>query len=666
MKVREKNNPTKIEFDPRVIYESLGSKIIESNSIAIAEQIKNAKDAGAENIIVDFSNINNDLIEIRDDGKGMTLDDVKENWFFVGTNNKNFQAGKLGGKGIGRFSIFKIANIIEIHTISNGKKCSFRLDKNDLEQNESLSELSIDIVEEDTKDENGTSIFLSDLSKLNLLEIQEELENLNLPFEKKCFTLEFPKSYTLNFLEPKNAVQDAPFFAEVEFEGDKIIKYDFTCTYSNQKVYSNNDSSNIQSKIDSKLLTENIGRTRVYIYNFYFDRKLKNISNQRKTEIENQFLSAYQGISVYRNGFKIYGHGIEDWLKLAEKRLMKPGENIDNKLTFGYILLDQYHSLGLEEKTNREGFFRSDETKYFKAIMNLIITEFGQDRKKAISDIKKFINTNIKEDESKGHQKESELGDKQNTESKDTKNEDNGYQNGNKGPINGNSKGNKSGGPDTQGRDAQGNQNEYQEPQDEENQEDQDQNQESQNRGAEGNRDGNDQEPKNRFTYNKRIGYFNESIKNNIKSDKVKDLVNEITSIDITRYTFATSFLLRSLVEVTMNEYLKVNFNSIKSNFNFYVLDQDKNIKQKIIHSKTGDVTLKDIPISKKINDFRTYLNNTANWDKRSLKHLSELSKLIDDINLAIHWSEKRVAIDKLQTNWSNSKFFLEYLCSKI
>lgn len=665
MIVREKNNPTKIEFDPRVIYESLGSKIIESDSIAIAEQIKNAKDAGAREIIVDFSDIHNDLIEIRDNGKGMTLDEVKENWFFVGTNNKNFQAGKLGGKGIGRFSIFKIANIVEIHTISNGKKCSFRLDKNDLEQNESLSELTINIVEEDTKDENGTIIYLSDLSKLNLLEIQEELENLNLPFEEKCFTLELPKSNTINFLEPKNAVQDAPFFAEVEFEGDKIIKYDFICTYSNQKVYSKSDSSKIQSKIDSKLLTENIGRTKVYVYNFYFDRKFKNISNLRKTELENQFLSAYQGISVYRNGFKIYGHGTEDWLKLAEKRLMKPGENIDNKLTFGYILLDQYQSLGLEEKTNREGFFRSDETKYFKAIMDSIITEFGQDRKKAISAIKKFINTSRKEAESKDPQKESEPEVKQNPDSKDTQNEDtNGNQRGGKEPLNGNSR--DSGNQDTQGRDAQGNQNQNQEPQGGDNQGDQDRNQEPQDGGTQRNQGDDHQEPKNRFTPNKRIGYFDEGIKNRIKSDKVKDLINEITTIDITRYTFATSFLLRSLVEVSMNEYLKVNFDNIKSQFKFYELDQDKNIKQEIKNSKTGDFTLKDIPISKKINDFRTYLNNTAKLDKRSLKHLGELAKLIDDINLAIHWSEKRVAINTLQTNWSNSKFFLEYLCSKI
>ncbi|WDU77557.1 ATP-binding protein [Lysinibacillus sp. G01H] len=100
---------TDIKLDPRLLYEALGNKIIELDSIAIAEQIKNASDAGAENIIVDFSNFKNDVVEIRDNGSGMTLDEIKENWLLVATSNKSNDLTQLGGKGIGRFSLFRLA-----------------------------------------------------------------------------------------------------------------------------------------------------------------------------------------------------------------------------------------------------------------------------------------------------------------------------------------------------------------------------------------------------------------------------------------------------------------------------------------------------------------------------------------------------------------------------
>jgi hypothetical protein len=647
MNVKEKNNPTKIEFDPRIIYESLGSKIIESDSIAIAEQIKNAKDAGAMNIFVDFSNISNDIIEIKDDGNGMTLKELKENWFFVATDNKQLKGNQLGGKGIGRFSLFRIANTIEVETISNGTKCIFKLDKQELEQEKLLSDLSINIIEEKSVEKNGTTLYLTDLTKLNLYEIQKELENLNEPHIDKDFTLVLPSNNTTKFLNPTDAISDAPFFAEIEFEADKIIKYNFRCTYSEKIIYENNNISKLQTKIDNMLLTENIGRTKVYIYNFYFDRKYKNITNKRMNQLKEEFLSAYQGISVYRNAFKIYGHGIEDWLKLAEKRLKKSSDNIDNKLTFGYILLDRFQSLGLEEKTNREGFIRSEKSKYFHAIIDLIVTEYGQDRKKAIINIKEFVdnknshNSNVTQED--GNTQGTKYTVYQSSQNKDSQGSHNGGRQKNQKEQ---SQENQNGGNhDFQKSDSKENSNAV--------------HTDSQNRE-------NTLEKKNRFSSNKRIGYFEEEIKNNIKSYKIKELVNEITTLDINRYSFATSFLLRSLVEVSMDEYLKVYFESIKSHFKFYVIDQDKNIKREITNTKTNTVTLKDIPISKKISDFRNYLNKTSALDKRSLNHLNELSKLIDDINLAIHWSDKKVSINTLQTNWNNSKFFLEYICSKI
>lgn len=98
MVIQNKVFSSNINFNPSIIYEALGSKIIETDSIAIAEQIKNASDAGANKIVVDFSEVSNNKITISDNGKGMTINEIKEYWFFVANKNKAEDLAQLGGK----------------------------------------------------------------------------------------------------------------------------------------------------------------------------------------------------------------------------------------------------------------------------------------------------------------------------------------------------------------------------------------------------------------------------------------------------------------------------------------------------------------------------------------------------------------------------------------
>lgn len=126
------NEKASIQFSPRIISEALGSKIIERDSIAIAEQIKNATDANATQVTIDFSKMYEEdekLITIVDNGEGMSLDEIKDKWLNVATNNKTFDNTQLGGKGIGRFSLFRLADEIEIETTKNGFTNIFTLKK---------------------------------------------------------------------------------------------------------------------------------------------------------------------------------------------------------------------------------------------------------------------------------------------------------------------------------------------------------------------------------------------------------------------------------------------------------------------------------------------------------------------------------------------------------
>jgi hypothetical protein len=645
---------TGIGFDPRVIYESLGSKIIESDSIAIAEQIKNATDAGATNISVDFSNLKENLIEIIDDGSGMTIDEIKENWFFVASSNKNNKLSQLGGKGIGRFSLFRIANIIEIETVSNGIKCEFKLVKKELEDEEKLSDFKIRINESNTREKNGTKIKLRDINSIDLVEIQRELENFSLPESKKTFEVIYPDDLEMiNYFAPEKCVSEAPFYAKIQFEGNKILSYNFSCNYKGQNIYINNNISPIQTKISEINPWFNLGNTTVLIYNYFFDNKVGNVTKEREKSIKEHFLSAYQGISVYRNNYKIYGHGENDWLKLAEKRLKRASENIDNKLTFGYITLDSEKSLSLEEKTNREGFIKNKVSIYFREIMELIVLQFGIDRKESVKIIRAL-------DKSTGSKEHSETGtsgtDSGGTGTSGTGSGGTGTSGtgsggtGTSGTGSGGTgtSGTGSGGTGTSGTGFGGT------------------GTSGTGSGGTGTSGTDSGGTGNRFTKSSYIGAIDPEIKRNINSPKVASLVNEITTIYIERHTLATGFLLRSLTEVMMDEYLRINLTTIQAHFKDYIVDTNNNIKKSYYNSKTNSNDDKDVSIKAKLMDFKKYLGSTNKFDNRSLKHLDYLATCIDDINLAMHWTHKTVGTDQLRTNWQNSLFFIEFICKSI
>ncbi|MGT8856182.1 ATP-binding protein [Enterobacter sp. 186315] len=100
----------------------LGRQQIAGIPTALSELFKNAHDAYADNVEVDFFRKENLLI-LRDDGLGMTADEFEERWLTIGTSSKLIDDDAInkpaidsnkafrpimGEKGIGRLSIAAI------------------------------------------------------------------------------------------------------------------------------------------------------------------------------------------------------------------------------------------------------------------------------------------------------------------------------------------------------------------------------------------------------------------------------------------------------------------------------------------------------------------------------------------------------------------------------
>lgn len=388
-----------IDFSPRILYEALGYKNIEIDSIAFAEQIKNSYDAKAKNVILDFSDYNNDTISILDNGLGMNEEELKENWLLVGTKGKVPNADALGGKGIGRFSLFRLADTITIISKKkNFPEYELSLSKDALENLDSMRDFKVEIIKNEkpkifSNKDSGTKIILTNLKQINFYEIFEDLYNLIQPDCLDEIPIKVDYIYPDFFEEPSvisvnKAMQYAPFFCKATFKENYLIHYDYKCIINNSVLYQNKNPQTL-TKFFSELPNFNLGTIDFYLCNYYFHHKFISLLDIPKDNLQDNFLNIYQGISIYRENFKIYGHGKTDWLKLAEQRVNKPTQKIDNRLSFGYVVLERPHSDSLEEKTSREGFLKGDAYNYLISSINLIIDEFNNDRTESIKIISK-------------------------------------------------------------------------------------------------------------------------------------------------------------------------------------------------------------------------------------------------------------------------------------
>lgn len=112
----------------------IGRDLITDRVTALFELVKNCYDANARNVNVTFHNVgiaNDDdsYIEIKDNGYGMTFEDIRDKWMVIGTSSKRkniyspepFHRRCVGEKGIGRFAVDKLGDKVRIVTKKEGE-----------------------------------------------------------------------------------------------------------------------------------------------------------------------------------------------------------------------------------------------------------------------------------------------------------------------------------------------------------------------------------------------------------------------------------------------------------------------------------------------------------------------------------------------------------------
>ena len=200
----------------------VGKDLITSDNVAIFELVKNSYDAYANHVVITFSK---NKITIADNGKGMSLSDLKDKWLFLGFSAKKdgtedevndkqksyrdkIRRFYAGAKGIGRFSCDRLGRLLTITTKTRDSLlaeqilvdwANFEVDQKIEFDNVDVEHrtLNVDNVFPD-QESHGTIIEIEDLhdeetpwTRKHILELKRSLQKLINPYsETNDFVIE--------------------------------------------------------------------------------------------------------------------------------------------------------------------------------------------------------------------------------------------------------------------------------------------------------------------------------------------------------------------------------------------------------------------------------------------------------------------------------------------
>lgn len=426
----------------------LGEQLIGSARLALFELVKNAYDADATRVDV-ILNLDDPAptILVEDDGVGMSFEDIRDIWLVPGadhkllakeTNNRSKLFGRLplGEKGLGRFAVHKLGDLIELITRKAGTdyESVVRIDWRHLARHDFLSETQV-VIEKRLPavfagDAHGTRIVIGDLrqkewSRGDVRRMYRQVTSICSPFGA-------PSDFHVSLSVPRREADLAgiPSFSDIL---DRAIwQFHFKLSESgllswSYKFHNHLKGVNIESRdassYDIRLLVRTPARDllgdssvtkdeRIIVDedflrgigpvtgDFYvFDRDKEVLARMPETQLIKLFLDESGGVRLYRDGVRVYNYGEkgDDWLGLDLRRVNVPVARISRNIVVGAIQLEQGKSFGLTEKTNREGFAESETLDRLKRVVLGAISIFEIERKRDKDRLRRMLNTDSPE-----------------------------------------------------------------------------------------------------------------------------------------------------------------------------------------------------------------------------------------------------------------------------
>jgi len=170
------DQPYRMTIDLNVL-DHLGINLYSNVAAVLTEVVANAWDADAERVDIAFD-LGDNTILVKDDGIGMTVQDMNDKYLRVGYRRREAEPtvtekGRrvMGRKGLGKLSLFSIADTVEVQSYKDGEGQGLRMRSAGIREamESRLSEYHPDVLgEEEIVVSIGTVIRLTDLKRNRL------------------------------------------------------------------------------------------------------------------------------------------------------------------------------------------------------------------------------------------------------------------------------------------------------------------------------------------------------------------------------------------------------------------------------------------------------------------------------------------------------------------
>lgn len=385
----QKTDTLKFRFDVSA-YRLIGRELITDRITALFELVKNCYDANAENVLVQFENVNpktdKSKIIIKDDGIGMSFEDLRDKWMVIGTSSKRrnqhspepYKRKVVGKKGIGRFAVDKLGSKLILKTKQKNSKQTLCLetDWSSYEKLEGI-QLKLDFdgkqtfftdvenkywFEDTPNNSQGTSLEITIVGDVwtekDIIRAYKELSKLISPE----FKPKYPFRIKINAPEYKEYINRT-----VESQAIEFATLDFDLGFNLE-----NNTQEILKVEKGQLVKISVpcrpcGLVRFRF--FYYDQKAKNKFREASDE-------RLDGIKVYRDGliatpFAEYEHNRErqkDLFGIDKRRWSSFFERLSTRDLLGWIEISDERNPLIIDATNRQDFVDNeawDELKKF-------------------------------------------------------------------------------------------------------------------------------------------------------------------------------------------------------------------------------------------------------------------------------------------------------------
>lgn len=431
-KVARKPLPSlKFSVDAGLI-DRLGRELVGRAETALSELIKNAYDADAKAVDVNF--INTDEVDgtlvIKDDGVGMTLSQLQVGFMTISSTDKvhnplskRFKRSKAGRKGIGRFATQRLGKKLTIitQTLESEKAIKIVINWDAYKIDTVLTSIKNPFTYVAKVQPEGTVLIIEHLREKwlekDIKNVYRYVSDLLQPDYLSDRSAEIGLAKQTDETFKVSFIQSLQGQERVIADPDKIIfskalaviegyvdkSHNGYCTVTSSSLDLPSGKINIDHnkkykeedpQPEKKFLNLNELHFKAYYFIYNRNEYYANLSKMELTSVQ-KLSNEQAGIRLYRNGFRVlpYGEPNDDWLNIDRRYYNESGTNapFGNRNLFGFVEIIDPSGLLFEETASREGIIDSDAYKELTDFVHKAL-EAARDRLRyAVQKIKKDI-----------------------------------------------------------------------------------------------------------------------------------------------------------------------------------------------------------------------------------------------------------------------------------